>query len=73
MASPHPGAAAVSIPAASGSGVLARLPPATVRLSAPKPHVGHKRILKRAGSARDEANGLVPQHRPGLITSLEGV
>ena len=63
MAFPHPGAAAVSIPAASGSGVLARLPPATVLLSAPKPHVGQERNLKRAGFARDGANGLVPQHR----------
>src|SRR5215207_6476649 len=67
MASPYPDSAgSVPIPAASGSGVVARLPTATLLLSAPNPHVGQERTLKRAGFAHDGAKGLLHQHRVGV-------
>jgi hypothetical protein len=67
MASPYPeGAGSVPIPASTGYGVLERLPTATLLLSAPKPHVGQERTLKRAGFAHDGAKGLLHQHRAGV-------
>ena len=54
-----------------GTGVLARLPTAMLLLSAPKPHVGQERNLKRAGVARDGAKGQMHQHHTGVKSQAE--
>jgi hypothetical protein len=50
---------------------LARLPTAMLLLSAPKPHVGQERNLKRAEVVRDGAKGQMHQHRVGVKSQAE--
>ena len=67
------GAGAVSNLTSTGYGVLEHLPSDTLLLSAPKPHVGQERNLKRAGFARNGAKSLMHQHRAEVKSQAKSV